>query len=84
VIEEVPLTEGTVSVGSGTDGKGNSLGKLVRYRVDGRGGMLRLDREARSVACYDAMGVFVGWAKPEEAGRWRLPEVRGAIVVEVR
>jgi hypothetical protein len=84
VIEEVPLTEGTVAVGPGADGQENGRGKPARYRMAVRDGVVALGREARSVACYDAMGVFAGWARPAGAGRWVLPNAKGPRVVEVR
>lgn len=39
----------------------------------------------RSIACFDALGVFVGWAKAgQDPGAWRLPKSAGPLLLEIR
>jgi hypothetical protein len=42
-------------------------------------------RPPQAIACFDAMGIFRGWAKPTgTAGIWRTPMVKGTMALDIR
>ena len=68
VVEEAPLASGPVSLGSNRSPQ--RAGRLLGY------GALETTRRAGSIAAYDVLGIFLGWARPlDDRGGRGNPEV---------